>query len=54
MTYKEALLVYIVAIVRLYVILLHLMLQNNKILLKGRLRFSIVPFNIKGIKVSIV
>ena len=52
--YKKAFLIHIVAIMRLYIILLHLVLQNSKVLLRGRFRLGTVPLYIEGIEVFVV
>lgn len=43
MAYKEALLVYVVAVMRLYVILVDLLLQDSEVLPIRRLRVGFVP-----------
>jgi hypothetical protein len=51
---QEAFLIYILAIIRLYVVLIHLLPQDNKVLLVWGLRVSLIPWEVKIIKVSIV
>jgi hypothetical protein len=51
---KEPFLVHIVAVLRLYAILFHLLPQNSEILAIRSLRVSLVPYKVNGVEVSAI
>jgi hypothetical protein len=50
----EPFLVHIVAVLRLYAVLFHLLPQNSEILAMRSLRVSLVPCKVNGVKVSAI